>query len=177
MQEVKRALRKQLIARRRAMSAAEKSSADESIFAQVKPFLEKAKAVLTYVSTEIEVDTRRIMEFCFRHDIPVAVPVSGDTELFFYEIRSFSELSEGRFGILEPVSRSEVFTPDSDSLCVVPALCADGNGARLGYGRGYYDRFLGGFKGKSVILCYSDFKMSVPTEPHDTRCDMTIFDV
>ena len=177
MQEVKRELRKQLIARRKAMSAAAKSYADESIFVQIKPFLEKAKAVLTYVSTEIEVDTRRIMEFCFERGIPVAVPVSGDTELSFYEIRSFSELSEGRFGILEPVNRSEVFSADSGTLCVVPALCADGSGARLGYGRGYYDRFLSRFNGKSIILCYSDFKMNVPTEPHDLRCDMTIFDI
>ena len=177
MQEVKRELRKQLIARRKAMSEAEKIQADESIFAQIKPFLEKASAVLTYVSTEIEVDTRRIMEFCFERGIPVAVPVSGDTELSFYEIRSFSELSEGRFGILEPANRSETFSADSDALCIVPALCADGNGARLGYGRGYYDRFLSRFNGKSIILCYSDFKMSVPTEPHDKRCAMTIFDI
>lgn len=177
MQEVKRALRKQLIARRKAMNTEEKSFADESIFAQIKPFLEKASAVLTYVSTEIEVDTRRVIDFCFERGIPVAVPVSGDTELSFYEIRSFSELSEGRFGILEPVNRSEVFSADNGALCIVPALCADGSGARLGYGRGYYDRFLSRFDGKSIILCYRDFKMSVPTESHDKRCDMTIFDI
>ena len=56
----------------------------------------------------------------------------------------------------------------------VPALCCDRGGLRLGYGRGYYDRFLAGFPGKSVVICYSDFVMKVPAEPHDMRADEII---
>lgn len=158
------------------MDAAAKATADESIFQQLTELLSGVDVVLTYVSTEIEVDTRRLLQYCFDNGIKVGVPVSGDSELDFYEICSFSELSDGRYGILEPVNRDKHIAVSQRSLCIVPALCADGNGYRLGYGKGYYDRFLGCFCGRSVIICYRDFKMAVPTEPHDKKADLTIFD-
>lgn len=174
MRELKRALRKELIARRKIMNAEQKLAADLDIFKQIKPFLDKADAVFTYASTEIEVDTRHVMAYCWERNIPVALPVSGDEELTFYQIRCAEELHKGRFDIDEP----PITFPASHSertLCIVPALCADGTGARLGYGRGYYDRFLSGFRGTSVILCYKSFKRGVPTEPHDIKADVTIF--
>ena len=176
MQEVKRALRKQLIERRNQMQPDEKQLMDESIFGQLKPLLSEADAVLTYVSTAIEVDTRKLLEYCFDNGITVATPVSGDSELFFYQIRCMEDLAVGRFGIYEPVKRVQPFVCTDRTLCIVPALCADGKGLRLGYGRGYYDRFLDGFIGKSVIVCYSSFRMEVPSEPHDKKADVTIFD-
>ncbi len=176
MREVKRALRKQLIAKRREICAVKKAAADKSIFEQLVPLVKQADAVLTYVSTEIEVDTRRLLEYCFANNIPVATPVSGDTELTFYKVSSFADLTEGRFGIPEPANRTVPFAASEKTLCVVPALCADGNGLRLGYGRGYYDRFLSSFAGTSVIVCYADFIMEVPSEPHDKKADFTLFD-
>lgn len=176
MQEVKRSLRKQLIAKRREMLSAVKNAADENIFLQLVPLLASADIVFTYVSTEIEVETRRLIQYCFDNNVRVAVPVSGDTELDFYEIHAFAELDIGRYGILEPSDMSSTAAATERSLCIVPALCADGNGYRLGYGKGYYDRFLSRFPGKSVIICYSDHKMTVPTETHDKKADLTIFD-
>ena len=175
MRELKKQLRRELIERRRAMNAVERSAADEDIFEQLKPFVDKAEAVFTYASTEIEADTRRLIAYCLERKIPVALPVSGDTELSFYYITDVSELKKGRFGIDEP-PRDRPAIADGKTLCVVPALCADGEGLRLGYGRGYYDRFLSGFPGRSVILCYGTFKRDVPAEPHDMRADLTIFD-
>lgn len=157
------------------MDAAEKTAADEDIFEQLKPFVDKAGAVFTYASTDIEVDTRRLISYCLERKIPVALPVSGDTELSFYYITDVSELKKGRFGIDEP-PRNKPAVADKYTLCVVPALCADGEGLRLGYGRGYYDRFLSGFAGCSVIVCYGTFKQAVPAEPHDIRANFTIFD-
>ncbi len=176
MQEVKRALRKMLIARRKAMQRDARDKADQSILQQLIPLLKEADLVLTYVSTEIEVDTRRVLQYCFDNGIRVAAPVSGDTELEFFEISSFSDLEEGRYNILEPIDRTQRITATDDTLCIVPALCADGNGTRLGYGKGYYDRFLSSFSGISVIICYRDFRMAVPAEPHDRKTDLTIFD-
>ena len=174
MRELKQALRKELIAQRRTMNAFEKQAADLDIFEQLKPFLDKAGTVFTYASTDIEVDTRRIIEYCMEHGIPTALPVSGDNELSFYYITSADELQKGRFNIDEPLKTSPAFF-DENTLCIVPALCADGQGARLGYGRGYYDRFLSVFNGTSVILCYKSFKREVPAEPHDMKAGYTIF--
>lgn len=175
MRELKQALRRELKAQRKAMSAEEKSRADEDIFEQAKPFLDKAGSVFTYASAPIEVDTRRIIAYCIECGIPIALPVSGDSELSFYYIKSADELSKGRFNIDEP-PLTRPAAPDKDTLCIVPALCADGEGLRLGYGRGYYDRFLSGFEGTSVIFCYKSFRRQVPAEPHDIKASFTLFD-
>ncbi|MDE6731895.1 MAG: 5-formyltetrahydrofolate cyclo-ligase [Oscillospiraceae bacterium] len=174
MRELKSALRKELIALRKAMSAEDKKAADEDIFGQVRPLLDNAGAVFTYASTDIEVDTRQIIEYCLSRGIPTALPVSGESELAFYFIKSADELRRGKFNIDEPPLDFPAIA-DEKTLCVVPALCADGNGARLGYGKGYYDRFLSGFTGTSVILCYKEFKRDVPVEPHDIKADFTVF--
>lgn len=175
MRELKKALRKELVARRKVMDPQQKSAADNDIFEQLKPLANAASCVFTYASTPIEVDTRRIIAYCLKRGIPVALPVSGDEELSFYYIDSISELSRGRFGIDEPPLNKPA-DYDKDTLCIVPALCADNAGSRLGYGRGYYDRFLNGFCGKSVIVCYSGFIREVPSEPHDKKADLTISD-
>lgn len=176
MREVKKALRRELIARRKALDPDGKQRADNDIFAQLLPLVTNASAVFAYVSTPIEVDTLAIIDYCLSKGIPVAVPKSGDEELTFYYISAREELAVGRYGILEPQDLTREAMPDENTLCIVPALCADGNGLRLGYGKGYYDRFLRTFSGKSVILCYNAFKREVPAEPHDIRADWTIFD-
>lgn len=102
MRELKQKLRKSLIAQRKAMSADEKLYADMDIFSQVKTLLDKASMVFTYASTDIEVDTRRIIAYCLEHCIPIALPVSGEFELAFYFINSASDLKRGRFNIDEP---------------------------------------------------------------------------
>lgn len=176
MRELKKILRKQLIAQRRCMDISQKKAADMDIFEQLKPFLENASAVFTYASAEIEVDTRRLIEHCLNKGIPLALPRSGDEELDFFFIQDKGDLCCGRFGIDEPKVDCQPAESEKSTLCIVPALCADGEGYRLGYGKGYYDRFLKRFEGTSVILCYSDFKRVVPTETHDIKADFTIFD-
>lgn len=176
LSEHKKQLRRELILRRRQMSAEAKAQSDAIIFQRLLPYLRQAGSVFTYVSTEIEVGTHELMSWCFRHNIPVAVPVSGDSELTFYQVSSFEELAEGRFHILEPTERTVPLLPDENSLCIVPALLCDRTGLRLGYGRGYYDRYLAAFPGKSVVICYSGFVGDVPAEPHDRRADLVITD-
>ena len=174
MREIKKALRKELIARRREMDPKYKKAADLDIFEQLKPLVNNASAVFTYASTDIEVDTRQLIKYCLENKIPVALPRSGDTELSFYFIDKAEDLAPGRFNIDEP-SADKPASFDENTLCVIPALCADGEGYRLGYGRGYYDRFLGDFDGISVIICYNTFKQGVPTELHDVKAKFTIF--
>lgn len=175
MRELKKTLRRELTERRRAMDITDKAAADEDIFRQLIPLIDNASAVFTYASTEIEVDTRRVIEYCLDKNIPVALPISSDTDISFYYIKNISELKKGRFGIDEPPTEYPALA-DFKTLCIVPALCADGEGLRLGYGRGYYDRYLSKFTGKSVIICYRSFKREVPAEPHDIKANFTIFD-
>ena len=94
-------------------------------------------------------------------------------EMRFFRIADFSELKAGAFGIPEPTGSEE---PDnfSASLCIVPALSFDENGYRMGYGGGYYDRFLRGYDGISVGICYDDFLGEIPREEHDLPVDILV---
>lgn len=177
MELSKSELRKQLIARRKALDPISKAEMDKALFENVIscPEFRRARLVLAFVSTEIEVDTRRIIQYCFDTGKPVAVPISGDTELTFCIITDFSRLHMGRYGIYEPMPENAV-SDFSDSICLVPALQFDKNNYRIGYGKGYYDRFLSGYKGFSAGLCYKSFIGEVPVDRFDHRVDIVITD-
>lgn len=74
----------------------------------------------------------------------------------FRLIRSLGSLSAGPFGILEPTESCPLARPGADSVCMVPGWCFDREGMRIGYGKGYYDRFLRTYAGRTVGLCYAD---------------------
>ena len=107
----------------------------------------------------------------------VAFPISltDSFTLDFRRVTSLDELNVGAYGIREPLkdAKKAVFT--KNSLCVVPALSFDQKGFRLGYGKGYYDRFLSAFPGKSAGLCFEDFLCdSLPTDSKDIAVDILI---
>lgn len=144
---------------------------ESSIYSQSKTFF-------VYVSSEIEVDTRRLIKGLLDDRKTVAVPLC-DTDnclMDFYEIRTFSELSEGAYGILEPdctVCRKAAF--DENTVCIVPGLSFDKNGYRLGFGKGYYDRFLSHFSGTSIGLCYEECMCEkLICDKHDKRVSAVV---
>lgn len=114
--------------------------------------------LLVYVSTPIEVDTFAIIEQALADGKRVAVPrcIPETRNMDFYVIQSLDELSPGSFGVLEPQPNPENLLTDlSHGLCIVPAFSYDFMGYRLGYGKGYYDRFLARFSGSMIGICYS----------------------
>jgi len=139
----------------------------------LKEFKE-AGLVLTYVSTAQETDTHELIRKCFEAGKRVAVPVVDVHGITFYEINAFSDLSPGRFGIFEPAKTCKTVQIYENTFCVVPCLACDEKGFRLGYGKGYYDRFLAEFSGVSTALCYSCNIMQLPIEQHDVAVDMII---
>lgn len=145
---------------RREMSPADKKRLDDKIACRLFKTWQYCKqdTLLTYVSTAIEVDTFNIIQNAWRDGKRVAVPrcVDGQREMEFYFIRSLDDLEVRTFHVLEPIpERCEQLTNFSRGLCIVPALSFDYKGYRLGYGGGYYDRFLAKFTGYTVGLCYA----------------------
>lgn len=112
--------------------------------------------ILIYMSTPIEVDTKRIIENAWADGKRVAVPrCIPDTRLMeFHYIESFSDVAPGMFGVLEPREELPIVTDFEGCLMIVPAMQFDINGYRLGYGKGYYDRYMSRFQGVSAGLCY-----------------------
>lgn len=160
IREYKSSLRKKIRAKRESMSTEMKAELDGRIFNNIIKLRQYKlnKTILTYVSTRIEVDTFALIERALKDNKRVAVPrcVDNSREMEFYCITSLDQLEPRTFGVLEPIKeKCEILTDYTRGLCIVPGLAFDFEGYRLGYGKGYYDRFLGRFKGDTVGICYS----------------------
>lgn len=141
---------------RRDMTAEVKNERDNQIFSRLinMEAYKKSKLVLTYVSTDIEVDTISFIEYALKDNKIVAVPrcVDGTRDMDFYVIKSVNDLEEGSFSVLEPVpEKCEKLKNFDNAFCIVPALVYDSYGYRLGYGKGYYDRFLSAHKNMFLV--------------------------
>lgn len=114
---------------------------DEEIFNLVinNEYIKKAKLILIYVSFNNEVDTIKLINY-FLKSKQVAVPKVADGKMSFYYIDSLTELKKGYFNILEPTTNKEVLNYDN-CICLTPGVCFSSDGKRIGYGKGYYDRF------------------------------------
>ncbi len=167
---------------RQRMDPAQKSRMDEAIqrrFWSLRQY-DRCSILFLYVSKPIEVNTLPIIERALRDRKRVAVPrCRTDTvDMDFYFIRSLDDLEPASFGVLEPVpDRCEPVTDFSSGLCIVPGLCFDSQGFRLGYGKGYYDRFLSRYGGATVGLCYSNCtQWRLPHGRYDRPVDLLITD-
>ena len=115
----------------------------------------RAKAVMTYVSFGSEARTDAILAAILKSGKTAAVPLCGKGNgMTARIISSAADLAPGAYGIPEPGGRSPILDKDKIDLVVVPGLGFDKNGFRIGYGKGYYDRFLSGYRGVSAGLCF-----------------------
>ena len=171
----KQRLREERLAAREVLSEQERSVLDDRITQKLLATSEYAEAttVLTYVSVSSEVSTRMFIECALRDGKTVAVPrcLPGHC-LEFVAIASLEQLVAAPFNLLEPAKELPAVTEDqkNNSICIVPALLVDTKGYRLGYGAGFYDRFLSTYPGKKICLAYQQ-SLSRTTLPH------TAFDV
>lgn len=180
--EAKGALRRVLRQRRRAMGADEQVAASRAmarIVVEDSRWL-RASAVAAFASMPGEPDTRPLLEQALRDNKELWLPKVIDTDppsLTWIRVVQLDQLEAGAFGILEPVERPNVDRGEVErfDLIVIPGLSFDSVGARLGSGRGYYDRALAGVRDRTrpvrMGLCFADFfdppEGPIPTEPHD----------
>ncbi len=144
-------------------------------------YYKTADTLFLYYSVKDEADTLKIILTALSDGKRVALPKCADKngKMDFYFIDDLEDsLSDGAFSLKEPDVRvcSRAVTGENN-LCVVPALAFDKSGHRLGYGGGYYDRFLSNFKGSTVGLCYKECLCDIlPCEAHDLKVDVIITD-
>ncbi|MBS4784487.1 MAG: 5-formyltetrahydrofolate cyclo-ligase [Clostridiales bacterium] len=155
----KNSLRDKAKAMRRGMDPVKKAEMDRQITERICSLYQyrEAETLLCYVSKPIEVDTIPLLRRALADGKRVACPrcVEGTKQMEFYLIRSLDDLEKRTFGVPEPrVPGCELLTDFSRSLCIVPALMYDLKGYRLGYGGGYYDRFLARYDGYKVGITY-----------------------
>jgi 5-formyltetrahydrofolate cyclo-ligase len=140
--------------------------------------------LLTYMPFRSEPDVTPFMEWCWKAGVRVLLPrvVPETRSLILHEIDSYRGIDNGTYGIREPKLDSPVERDISTlSMVLVPGLAFDREFGRLGYGGGYYDRFMQLFAGRGVSRPYSvaaafDVQIvpEVPASWHDFRVDSLI---
>lgn len=176
----KASLRKAFLQYRRSLSPQDKSALDARIAAQIlcnETYL-SAQTVFCYVSLPQEIDTSAILADAARRGKRIAVPrCRNNGQMDFYVVSSPNDLVPGSFGIREPKESCSMCVPDPDDLCIVPCLAADTRRIRLGYGGGYYDRYLAAHPTKTIGLCYSACVTEMlPTDEFDVPLQMIVTD-
>ncbi len=180
IREIKMNLRARYRQFREKLGEDRKISLDSTIQSRMLALREYAAAdtVFTYVSKPIEVDTIALIKAALANHKLVAAPrcVPDTYDMEFFYITSLDDLEKGSFGVLEPiVSKCRRVTDFPRGFCIVPGLSFDAQGYRLGYGKGYYDRFLAEFGGTTVGICYSGcVQWNLPHGYYDKPVDILI---
>ena len=174
----KQTLRADVAARVKNLSPTYCREADEAICRWViqSEAYEKAQTIFCYVGTEREIDTMRLIHIMMRDGKSVAVPLcvkKGVMEA--RRIEGMGDLVSGRYDILAPRLVCPVVEPEELDLVIVPCCTGNANGERLGYGGGYYDRYLAKVKCPTMLLCRHQLERAdIPLEPHDILMDYLV---
>ncbi len=169
----KAALRREFLARRNALPHREQLDQAIREAAVLLEAYRQADQVLFYLSGGSEPDTWALLDLALREGKKAFAPrcLDGEGSMAFYRVASQEELVPGRFGLWEPdPARCPLAGDVTGALCLVPGLAFDREGFRLGYGKGYYDRFLAGHSVRTVGLCYGDLLVPrLPRGPYDRQ--------
>lgn len=141
--------------------------------------LQKAETIFLYASYKNEVETRRLIQKLLSMGKRVALPKVREKEMDFFVIHSWKELVFGYHGILEPDGTGELVVPTKQDVMVLPGVAFDTKGNRIGYGGGYYDRYLEQQKENIPCLIGIAYELQMfsgilPTEPQDKQVDFVV---
>lgn len=171
--ESKAEVRASALARRDAIPPGAREAASRAIAARVValPEFARARVLACYVPIGSEVDTRPLLDAALHTSKCVAVPRTDRAAhaLVMHEIETLDELAPGAFRVPEPDPRLHPDrAPREIDLVIVPGIAFDRAGHRLGYGRGYFDRWLAGYAGATVGLAFDALLLdAIPAEEHD----------
>lgn len=173
---MKQRIRAIYIKRRKNMDKSEALRKSIAILDQIlkSEYYKACSSIYTYVSHDNEVDTRMLMKHAWADGKCVYVPkVESKGIMAFYRIKGMEELHAGKYGILEPIG-SVAHIPTQNDMLIMPGVVFDYNRNRIGYGGGYYDRFLSSLVAKpiSIALCYEyQVVEALDVDAHDMRPD------
>ena len=173
----KRLLRGKYLKIREIICLANKEKYDKEIFNQIieLPEYKESSLVLSYIPIRDEVDTLKLIEYSFKNGKKVAAPKCEGDIINFYYIESINDLKKGYYGLMEPTNNN-IVTNFEKSICMVPGVTFDKKNYRIGYGKGYYDKFLKEYKGAKIGLTYKECICDkIDIEKHDIKVDKVIY--
>lgn len=161
-------LRNKMIQKRLDLSSEEHITKSNLIISKLKqhPDFINAKILGIYVSFKNEVDTIALIQEIIKTK-KVSVPKTNHHEMDFYLIDSLEELKLGTYSILEP-HNNRLIDKNKIDLLIVPIVAYDRNNNRLGYGGGFYDRYLKDYHGSIIGLAFAFQQVkNLPVESYD----------
>jgi 5-formyltetrahydrofolate cyclo-ligase len=165
--------RKQVIAQLKKLSDEDKHQVEQNLLRNLisSIYWKRATTIGVTISRGFEWDTKRIIEAGWEQDKKIVVPkcIPDDKKLVFYQLHNFDELESVYYSLLEPkpIVENKV-DKNSIDLVIVPGVVFDLDGYRIGFGGGYYDRFLQDYSGETLsLLSEKQIMDHVPVESHD----------
>lgn len=174
----KKNLRKLMKEKRNSITKAARNEFDNDIFLKIinSDYYKLSKVIFVFVSYNDELDTHRLIKHALENNKRIVVPkvISKNGHMIVIEINSFDDLEPGNYGILEPKNHCKEISSSNIDLALIPGLAFDLNGGRMGYGGGYYDRFLKTLSANcpKIGICYNfQIIKQVPMSEHDIKID------
>lgn len=174
----KKSLRQEIFARREALSPDYHSQANQQIIAKIleSQLFKDSQTIFVYHGMGRELDTQSLIANALAQNKTIALPRvhrKGVMKAHHYQIGHQLEVSS--FGIPEPMLDSPIIDPKDIDLVILPCVTTNDRGERLGYGGGFYDRFLPQTDAK-VMLPYFEKLLTniIPLEPHDQYPDIVL---
>lgn len=174
----KKDIRRVILEQRDKLESDIKAELDKKIFSELikSEAYKNASVIFVFVSFKSEVDTHEIIKQALKDSKTICVPRinTKEREMETFKINSLEELKEGYYGILEPGEDCPAVNGNNIDLVLMPGAVFDRQGGRIGYGGGFYDRFLSRMNKKvdKIALAY-DFQIldRVPMDEFDVRVD------
>ncbi|MDU0952592.1 putative 5-formyltetrahydrofolate cyclo-ligase [Streptococcus oralis] len=166
---MKAELRKKILQEMKALSQEKKQAMDQALtecFLR-HPFYQEAKIIATYLSFPHEFQTQELIEQALKDDKKVLIPKTYPKGRMDFVVYDPQQLVKTSFGLLEPQGDLEVVEPSQIDLIHVPGLSFTTEGYRIGYGGGYYDRYLEHFAGHTMSTIYPCQVQEFNFENHD----------
>lgn len=141
------------------------------------PEYQWADTIFCYVDFRNEVRTREIIEDAWKNGKKVVIPKVEGKVMNFYQVQNWTELREGYMDILEPVeSCKKMEMQNENTLMIMPGVAFDEKRNRIGYGGGYYDKYLSERNGicKIAIAFEKQIYQTLPCEVHDLKPNMVV---
>ena len=175
---MKAELRKQVLQEMKAISQEQKQAMDQALTDQFleHPFYQEAKVIATYLSFPHEFQTQELIEQALKDGKKVLIPKTYPKGRMDFVVYDSQQLVKTSFGLLEPQGDLEVVDASQIDLIHVPGLSFTREGYRIGYGGGYYDRYLEHFTGHTLSTVYPCQIRDFIPEDHDIPVQEVLID-
>lgn len=166
---MKKALRKQVLQELKSLSKEEKQSINDWLTDQFfqHPFYKEAKTIATYLSFPHEFQTARLIEQAQKDGKTLLIPKTYPHGKMDFVVYKPEQLERNSFGLLEPQGDFTILEPSQIDLIHVPGLAFNPSRYRVGYGGGYYDRYLEPFPGHTISTIYPCQIQDFQPDSHD----------